>query len=118
MISTLHFPRFEAPASERRAAPPQTRHAGPEKATYRLLTDDATTAKRAPVRDVTAAGMALLTDAPVEAGQLLLIMLHHDLPVRIARVRYALNAGRGRWSVGCSFACRLSDEELHTLFAG
>ena len=116
MISAIHQPTTDASAAERHPAPHRPGHPGPEKATFRLITDDSTTAKRAPVRDVTAAGMVLLTEVPIEAGKLLLVMLHHNLPVQIARVRYAVNNGKGQCSIGCSFARRLTEGELHTLF--
>jgi hypothetical protein len=115
VISTIHHPPIEAAPAE--LTPPRQGQASPHKVTYRLITDDSTVAMRAPVRDVTPAGMALLAEAPIEAGKVLLVMLHHDLPVQIARVRYAVNSGKGQWSIGCSFARRLTDGELHTILA-
>jgi hypothetical protein len=84
-------------------------------ASFRLITDMVDHLRHAPLRDLSAGGAALLTDQAIEPGKVLVVFLHGLVPPKLARVRYAIGTGRGQWSVGCSFADRLSDEELHTI---
>lgn len=113
MLETISHNRITAhlpTENSHKASPPR-----PREATYRLVTDDTTLSRLAPLRDLTAAGMALLTTAAIEPGKLLLVVLHEGAPARFVRVRYAIPAGKGHWSVGCSFALRLTEEELVAL---
>jgi hypothetical protein len=85
------------------------------KATYRIITDDRSQAHRASVRDLSLAGVVLLTDRPIERGTILLVGFHDSPVPMLARVQHVTVRSQGQWSVCCSFALRLSEALLETL---
>jgi hypothetical protein len=87
------------------------------KATYRIITDDRSQARRASVHDLSQGGIVLLTDRPIEWGTVLLIGFHDSPAPMLARVQHVSVKGQGQWSVCGSFAVRLTDEQLDALLA-
>jgi hypothetical protein len=67
------------------------------------------------VVDVSAAGVGLLLDRPVEPETLLEVELQGAGPSLLVEVRHCWARPGGGWLVGCAFARKLSPGELRVL---
>src|SRR5262249_24020335 len=86
----------------------------------RLLGKQHQTFWPAAVQDISQGGLGLVTDVHLKQGTILLIMLalaggRYSRPL-IARVKRATKQAGGDWLLGCTWACKLTDEEIQALF--
>jgi hypothetical protein len=79
------------------------------------------TSHDAQVQNISASGIALLVDEPVDTGVLLTVEMHAaagtEVLTILACVVHAAKEGADRWALGCNFIRELSEEDLHVLMA-
>ncbi len=72
-----------------------------------------------PVRDISAAGISVTLDQPVEPGTLVSVELPNKTwncwHLKLLRVVHATQQPDNRWLVGSLFLRRLTDDEFHAL---
>src|SRR5262245_18404317 len=85
----------------------------------RLVHSERQDARWARVKDISPGGVGLLVGSPFEAAPPVIVELTDSAGVRrfslAARVAYARLLQDGTWRLGCVFANRLSEAELHAL---
>lgn len=88
-------------------------------ATARPLTAALTHSWPGTTYDLSAGGLRIAANSPVNAGTLLTVKLQADAAAGVrtlmARVMHASAAAAGGWDLGCMFPTRLSPDELHAL---
>jgi hypothetical protein len=104
------------PETDRREA---ERYYSNRKPPVRFIARPSTMSRRAFVRDVSARGLGLITDHPVEVGTLLAIQLCSATAgasyILSATVQHVTPHLDGIWLVGCSLSRNLTDEEIFAL---
>lgn len=101
------------PADRRNAGP---RHPSAVPASWHLLGATADAARPSAVRDISAAGIALVVDTPLPRGTLLVVALkapgQRFADPLLVRVRRLAELPGGGFLVGCTFAKQLSEAEV------
>ena len=109
------------PAAE---AEPDTRRATPRfpcrhVTFFRPVSSRERDSELAGVQDISVAGIGLLVRSPIKRGAILIVELNSTLRSvrhqRLARVTHVTDQGNGYLLLGCEFASRLTEPELHAL---
>lgn len=116
-LATFGASRVKAPAEDKRSF---VRFPCNVKATYERTEDPADTTASAEVDNVSATGIGLLLDRPLELGSLLNVHLRHaerdDTRTILACVVHVTTRPGGKCLLGCNFIRELADDDMKALF--